>query len=276
MTTRASALYLGRCHKKANQGPLRIPRPSRPCLLQHIFRTITGATLLRRRNTPNQKVSSPSVCRSAPAPPAGARVFCLAAVPGPVLAAFPWSAHGEPGALHTVALSFQVPQPHSPHTAWEPQTPPPAPPSVSPAQGGAERGLGGAGGGGASRHNRDCELGLLLSVELLRGGKIKRKNKTMPPAPGTARRPAPMAPLALLPPGPAEVWTQGTGRFQGHGAGGRGWVLGPTEQEHGSSALSCASCSTAGANASAEDLERLVKSLLSSRPALSRGSCLHG
>lgn len=149
MTTRASALDLGRCHKKANQGPLRIPRPSRPCLLQHIFRTITGATLLRRRNTPNQKVSSPSVCRSAPAPPAGARVFCLAAVPGPVLAAFPWSAHGEPGALHTVALSFQVPQPHSPHTAWEPQTPPPPPPvsQASPAQGGAERGLGGAGGG---------------------------------------------------------------------------------------------------------------------------------
>lgn len=234
MTTRASALDLGRCHKKANQGPLRIPRPSRPCLLQHIFRTITGATLLRRRNTPNQKVSSPSVCRSAPAPPAGARVFCLAAVPGPVLAAFPWSAHGEPGALHTVALSFQVPQPHSPHTAWEPQTLPPRPVSqASPAQGGAERGLGGAGGGAASRHNRDRELGLLLSVELLRGGKIKRKNKTMPPAPGTARRPAPMAPLALLPPGPAEVWTEGTGRFQGHGAGGGAGSWGPRSRNTG-------------------------------------------
>lgn len=68
--------------------------------LRNIFRTITGVILLSCRNTPNQKVNFSSICRSELAPLDGTRVFCLAVAPHSVLAAFPWSVHGEPGS-HT-------------------------------------------------------------------------------------------------------------------------------------------------------------------------------
>ena len=79
-------------------------------------------------------------------------VFCLAAVHNAVLAAFPWSAHGEPGA-HTVALSSEAPGPRFPNNSLGAAKPLQAQPFTR----GTEQGF-----RGPSRHNRDCKLGLVL------------------------------------------------------------------------------------------------------------------
>lgn len=148
MTTRASALYLGRCHKKANQGPLRIPRPSRPCLLQHIFRTITGATLLRRRNTPNQKVVLPPCAEARRLHRPGRVCFAWRLSPALSWQRFLGARTANLALCTQWHFHFKCPS-HTPLTQPGNRRPPPAPPSVRPAlHRGEQSGPWGARGGG--------------------------------------------------------------------------------------------------------------------------------